>query len=77
MNDKLKKMISHQIQSGDLQDGQTGFVKYAADGTNITRREIATAATLTLANDKKALLVGTVALVMAGESYQVKKLQLY
>ena len=64
-------MISHQLEIGELNDGQTGFVKFAADGTNITRREIATAATLSLSDSKKALLVGTVALVMAGETYQV------
>ena len=72
VDDELRKMISHQIQVGELKEGQTGFAKYAADGTNITRREIATAATVTLSDSKKALLVGTVALVMAGETYEVK-----
>ena len=71
MDSELRNMISHQVKVGELKEGQTGVVKMAADGTNITRREIATAATVTLADNKRALLVGTVALVMAGESYEV------
>ena len=57
---------------GGLKDGDTAFIKLASDGTAITRKETATATTVTLGNDEKALQIGTIALVFAPETYQVQ-----
>ena len=71
---EMRKLISHQIKIGELKEGQTGIVKLAEDGTNITKREVATAATVTLSDNKRALVIGTIGLVLAGETYEVQKL---
>ena len=63
-------MISHQIKLGELKEGQTAYVKFAGDGTSITRKETCTAHTVTLANEEKALQIGTISLVMGNENYQ-------
>ena len=42
------------------------------DGTNITKKEVATAVTITLSNESRALSLGTISIVMTGESYEVR-----
>ena len=66
-------MISHQIKVGGLKEGETAYLKTAADGTTITRQEVATVTTLSLADEKRALMIGTLAIVMCGEKYEVRK----
>ena len=68
---ETKKLISHQLKVGGLQHGETVYVKFAMDGTNITKKEVATAATITLSNETRALCLGTISIVMTGESYAV------
>ena len=68
---EIQKLIGQQIKTGALKEGEMGYIKFAKDGTAITRREVATASTITLSNDRKALQIGTVAIVMAGETYEV------
>ena len=41
-----------------LHDGETVYVKPAMDGTNITKKEVATAATITQSNEARALSLG-------------------
>ena len=67
---EIKSMISHQIRLGKLKQGQTAYVKFAGDGTSITRKETCTAHTVTLSNEEKALQIGTISLVMGNETYQ-------
>ena len=71
MAEETKKLISHQLKIGGLNDGDTVYVKLAMDGTNITKKEVATAATITLSNETRALSLGTISIVMTGESYEV------
>ena len=71
MAEETKKLISHQLKIGGLHDGETVYVKFAMDGTNITKKEVATAATITLSNETRALSLGTISIVMTGESYEV------
>ena len=68
---QVRMMIQNQVKMGGIKDGDSAFVKLASDGTAITRKETATATTVTLGNDAKALQIGTIALVFAPETYQV------
>ena len=68
---EIRKMVQNQIRMGALKDGDSGFIKLASDGTAITKKETATATTVTVGNDSKALQIGTIALVFAGETYEV------
>ena len=67
----IREMTSHQILIGELNEGDVAFVKWAEDGTQLTKGETVTVATITVGNDKRALAVGTISLVMAGENYDV------
>lgn len=71
IEEELKNIISHQIKIGNLHHGQTAYIKFAGDGTSITKKETATAHSVTLSNGVKALQIGTVSLVMQNESFQV------
>jgi hypothetical protein len=71
MDTDIKKMISHQIKTGGLNHGQTAYLKFAGDGTSITKKETATAHSVTLSNGVQALQIGTVSLVMHNETFQV------
>ena len=68
---QVEKLLDHCIEAGDLKDGDEVFIKLASDGTNITRKEIATASTISISNKEKTLVVGTVMLAMTAESYEV------
>ena len=67
---EIKKIFSHQVKVGGLKDGDTAFVKFAGDGFNIAKRDVATAHTITVSNTEKALQIGTISIVNAGENYQ-------
>ena len=75
VQEEAKKLISHQLKVGGLDDGETVYVKLAMDGTNITKKDVATAVTITLSNESRALSLGTISIVMTGESYEVRKKQ--
>ena len=68
---EVKRMISHHIRMGDLNDGDTVWIKFAEDGLSITRKEVATAATITISNKERALSIGTISLTMTNENYEV------
>ena len=67
---EIKRMIAHQIKLGAIKEGDKIFVKLAGDGFNVARREVATAHTVTISNQEKALQIATIALIHAAESYQ-------
>ena len=71
---EIIKMIEHQLKIGGLKDGDKAYLKLGGDGTMITKKESATAYTITLSNDHRALQIATVAIVLGCESYQVNKL---
>ena len=71
MKNEVGKLIAHQLQTGGLQDGETAYLKFAMDGTSISKKEVATASTVTLSNEHKALSIATISIVMTGESYEV------
>ena len=50
MVEEAKKLISHL---DGLQDGDTVYIKFAMDGTNISKKEFATAATIMLSNETR------------------------
>ena len=54
-----------------MSDGQTIFVKFAGDGFEIAKRDVATAHTITVSNEEKALQIATISLMHASEKYQV------
>ena len=54
-----------------MTDGQTIFVKFAGDGFELAKRDVATAHTITVSNEEKALQIATISLVHASEKYQV------
>ena len=64
-------MVQNQVRMGALKDGQTGFVKVSGDGTSITKKDTATVTTVTIGNEEKALQIGTLAIVLDQESYEV------
>ena len=64
-------MISHQVKVGGLKDGDVAYVKFAGDGFNLAKRDSATAHTITISNAERALQIGTISIVHAGENYQV------
>ena len=68
---EIRKLIAHQIRMGNLKNGDTAWVKFAEDGLSITRKEVATAATVSISNDKKALSIGSISLTMTNENYEV------
>ena len=74
---EIKRMIAHQIKLGALTEGDKVFVKLAGDGFNVARRDVATAHTITISDNEKALQIATVALVNAAESYEAKMLYKY
>ena len=51
---EVQKMIRYQIKLGKLKDGDVGFVKMASDGTQITKRDTATATTVSGERDERA-----------------------
>ena len=71
VGEEIKRLISHQLQVGGLQHGDTVWLKLADDGTTITRKEVAQVSTITISNETKALSVGTIQLVFSGETYEV------
>ena len=64
VREEAKKLISHQLKVGGLHDGETVYVKLAMDGTNITKKEVATAVTITMSYESRALSSGTISIVM-------------
>ena len=72
LGEEVKRLISHQLEVGGLQDGDTVWVKLADDGTAITKQEVAQGSTITISNGSKALNVGTIQLVFSGETYEVR-----
>ena len=74
---EVQKMIGYQIKLGKLKDGDVGFIKVASDGTAITKRDTATATTVTVGNETNALQIGILALVFSGETYEVKNYNNY
>ena len=68
---QIRKLLRNQIKMGGLKDGDFAFVKLASDGTAITRKQTATVSTVTIGNETKALQIGTIAIVLAGETYEV------
>ena len=66
-------MIEHQLKIGGLKDGDKAYIKLGGDGTMITKKESATAHTVTLSNSQRALQIATVAIVLGGESYEVNQ----
>ena len=71
---EIKRIIAHQIKLGAIQEGDKVYVKLAGDGFNVARRDVATAHTITISNEQKALQIATIALVNAAESYQANML---
>ena len=72
VGDEIKRLISHQLQVGGLDQGDTVWLKIADDGTAVTRQEVAQVSTITISNGTKALSVGTIQLVFSGETYEVR-----
>ena len=70
---EVQKMIAHQIKMGELSEGMTAYVKFAGDGTQISKRDTVTAHTVTLSNNTKALQIGSISLYLGGEQYHVSK----
>ena len=54
-----------------MANGQAVFVKFAGDGFELAKRDVATAHTITVSNEEKALQIATISLVHASEKYQV------
>ena len=52
--------------------GQTVFIKFAGDGFEIAKRDVATAHGITVSNKDKALQIATISLMHASETYQVR-----
>ena len=71
VKNEIEKLIVHQLRIGGLQAGETAYLKFAMDGTSLTKKEVATASTITLSNEHKALSIATISIVMTGESYEV------
>ena len=69
---EIKRLVVHQLRIGNLQDGDKVYIKVASDGTNLMKKDVATATTITIANETRALGVGTISVVLAAESYEVK-----
>ena len=67
----VKKMSANQFRCGKLKDGDVCYVKLASDGTLLTKQKTATVTTATVINQDSALQIGTIALVFAGETYEV------
>ena len=65
-------MISTQVRLGELKDGDVGFVKLASDRTQITKKQTATVTTATVGSETKSLQIGTIAIVLSGETYEVR-----
>ena len=61
---------------GELEEGSTAYVKYAGDGTQLTKKETVTAHSITLSNEVKALQISTTSLYIGGEEYQVDSMLL-
>ena len=59
------------LKVGNLASGQTVFIKFAGDGLEIAKRDVATAHTITVSNEEKALQIATISLMHAREKYQV------
>ena len=57
-------MLNAQFTLGD-----DVFVQMASNGTQISRKDYATVTTVNVENEKKALQIGTAAIVFAGETY--------
>ena len=64
-------MIGTQVRLGELKEGDVGFVKLASDGTQVTKKQTATVTTATVGNENKTLQIGTIAIVLSGETYEV------
>ena len=73
---ELRRILTHQIALGAVKDGDVCYFKLASDGTNLTRKDVATVTTVTFANTIKALQVATIAIILTSESYEVKGLSL-
>ena len=71
MEPEVRRLIAHQFKMGNINDGDMVYIKLASDGTNLTKKEVATVTTITISNEERALAVGTVSIVMAPESYEV------
>ena len=71
VKNEVEKLIVHQLRVGGLQAGKTAYLKFAMDGTSISKKEVATASTITLSNERKALSIATISIVMTAESYEV------
>ena len=69
---EITKMLAHQVKVGGLKDGDTAYVKFAGDGFNYAKRTLGTAHTVTISNSERALQIGTISIVSAGENYQVR-----
>ena len=69
---EITKMLAHQVKLGNLKDGETAYVKFAGDGFNYARRTLGTAHTVTISNSERALQIGTISIVSAGENYHVR-----
>ena len=66
-------MINTQVRLGNLKDGDVACVKLATDGTQVTKKQTATVTTVTLGNEVQALQIGTIAIVLTGETYEASK----
>ena len=64
-------MIAHQVKIGNVKEGDTLYLKWAGDGTAVTRAEVATVTTLSLADERRTLMVGTISIVLCAEKYEV------
>ena len=69
--DEIKGMIAHQVKLGEVKDSSTVILKYAGDGTQLTKKETVTVNTITLSNEEKALSISTISMYIGGEEYQV------
>ena len=74
---EIESQIAHSIKMGELKDGETAYLVFGGDGTQVTRRETCTAHTIKLANDRKALSIGTISIVTGPENYQVNLLTFF
>ena len=57
---------------GGLKGGETAYVTFGGDGTTISRGETATAHTVKLSNQERALQIGSISIVSGAESYAVR-----
>ena len=69
---EIQRLVKHQLKVGGLQHGDKCYIKVASDGTNLMKKDVATATTITIANETRALGVGTISVVLAAESYKVR-----